>query len=91
MCSQELHWSEIRPGRASSRCGVDLAQVPSDAGGEPRTRSQHWASSPSPSARPACRRRLVAAGGASDSAEPDGVAERMIQQDDLQKKNTPGV
>lgn len=35
MCSQELHRSEVRPGRASSRRGVDPAQVSSEAGGEP--------------------------------------------------------
>lgn len=33
--SQELYWSEIRLGRATSRGGVDPAQVSSDPGGEP--------------------------------------------------------
>ncbi|XP_056286951.1 cytochrome P450 4F3 isoform X1 [Pseudoliparis swirei] len=58
---QELHWAEIRPGTASGRRGVDPAQVSPDPGGEPRTRGQVWGSAPSPSTRPACGGRFVAA------------------------------
>lgn len=63
MCSQELYWSEIRPGRASSRRGVDPAQVSPDPRGEPRPREQPRGSSPPPTAGTACGGRFVAAAG----------------------------
>lgn len=71
MCSQELHRSEICPGRASSRRGVDTAPVPPGPGSGPQTWEQLWGRSPSPPTRPACRGRPVAAAG-----EPGG----MMQQ-----------